>query len=51
MTLDEAIEHALEKSIEGDCPACCDEHYQLYLWLSDYRELLKERHENEKTNS
>ncbi|MEF9952222.1 MAG: hypothetical protein RR838_06475 [Clostridium sp.] len=38
MTLDEAIEHALEQSRSEKCKACADEHRQLAEWLQDLKE-------------
>ena len=38
MTLDEAIEHALERSHQ-DCSECAREHRQLAEWLSELKEL------------
>ena len=39
MTLDEAIEHALEKSQDNNlCEECRDNHKQLYIWLSELKE-------------
>ena len=42
MTLEEAIEHALERA-NKDCSACAQEHRQLAEWLIE----LKERRQNE----
>lgn len=42
MTLDEAIEHALEKSKDNNlCEECKDNHKQLYLWLLELKEYKK----------
>lgn len=39
MTLDEAIEHAKEKSEDENlCQSCKDEHYQLYCWLLELKQ-------------
>lgn len=40
MTLDEAIEHCIDKS-QG-CSECAKEHQQLAEWLSDYKRIRKE---------
>lgn len=46
MTLDEAIEHALEKSKDNNlCEECKDNHEQLYLWLSELKEYKKDKGE------
>jgi hypothetical protein len=42
MTLDEAIEHAEERSTCGD--ACAAEHAQLAQWLREYKSILDSRH-------
>jgi hypothetical protein len=41
MTLDEAIEHALQVSQTSRCKGCRDEHRQLAEWLTDYKRLLQ----------
>lgn len=40
MTLDEAIEHSLEKS-KTLCGECAEEHKQLAVWLTDLKYLMK----------
>ncbi len=40
MTLEEAIEHSIDKSKSAECEECRKEHKQLYNWLSDYKRLL-----------
>lgn len=48
MTIDEAIEHALEKSKE--CTACGKEHLQLAEWLQELKVLRKENKELKRRN-
>ena len=40
MTLDEAIDHCLERANQ-DCSSCADEHMQLAKWLIQLQELRK----------
>lgn len=37
MTLDEAIEHALEVAKTADCKECMEEHLQLANWLIELK--------------
>jgi hypothetical protein len=39
MTLNEAIEHAKEVSIQAECEDCRNQHLQLYEWLTELKEL------------
>jgi hypothetical protein len=39
MTLDEAIEHAKEVSIQAECDECKKQHFQLYEWLKELKTL------------
>lgn len=40
MTLEEAIQHAEQKSLE-QCGECSEEHKQLAMWLKDLQSLMK----------
>ena len=40
MTLDEAIDHCLERANQ-DCSSCADEHLQLAEWLIELKDLHK----------
>ena len=40
MTLDEAIDHCLERANQ-DCSSCADEHLQLAEWLIELKDLRK----------
>ena len=46
MTLDEAIDHCLERANQ-DCSSCADEHMQLAKWLIQLQELRKNAQDGE----
>lgn len=50
MTLDEAIQHAYEVFRTCDDPECALEHWQLYLWLRDYKDCIRENGRLRKMN-
>lgn len=43
MTLEEAIKHAKEQSVNASCEACRQEHLQLAIWLENYKRLKDQR--------
>lgn len=45
MTLEEAIEHSKQKSLEL-CGECSDDHRRLAIWLTDLRDLTKNGYGN-----
>ena len=46
MTLDEAIDHCLERANQ-DCSSCADEHMKLAKWLIQLQELRKNAQDGE----
>lgn len=52
MTLDEAIQHALEVAKKSDCEDCAKNHRQLADWLIDLKTFRKEEtNHDEKTEA
>lgn len=46
MTLEQAIEHAIEVASEAECDKCRAEHLQLAAWLQELQRYIKEREED-----
>ena len=46
MTLEQAVEHAIEIAGEVECTKCRSEHLQLAAWLQELQKYKKEREEH-----